>query len=125
VRRVGGGGGVLNFVNQCMCQFEYSDVEWFCGMDPLVAVPHTIMRMGADSFTDRTGGCTCRDPHNSVWWDVTVCGKVTQVILHGMGDNIPRWDNIPRVVSSQSSGVGQVVWYVFTCLLLRSTYLVS
>ena len=23
-------------------------------------------------------------------------GKVTLVIIHGMGDNIPRWDNIPR-----------------------------
>ena len=28
----------------------------FCGMDPLVAVPHTSMCMGADSFTERTGG---------------------------------------------------------------------
>ena len=26
-----------------------------CGMDPLVAVPHTSMCMGVDSFTERTG----------------------------------------------------------------------
>jgi hypothetical protein len=25
-----------------------------CGMDPLVAVPHTSMCMGVDSFTERT-----------------------------------------------------------------------
>ena len=24
-------------------------------------------------------------PYISLWWDVTVCGKVTLVILHGMG----------------------------------------
>ena len=31
-----------------------------CRMDPLVAVPHTTMRMGVDSFTKRTGvRCTC------------------------------------------------------------------
>ena len=28
--------------------------------------------------------------------DVTMCGKVTTVILHGMEDSIPRRDNIPR-----------------------------
>ena len=27
-----------------------------CGADPLVAVPHTSMCMGVDSFTERTGG---------------------------------------------------------------------
>jgi hypothetical protein len=27
-----------------------------------------------------------------------VCGKFTPVILHGIGDNIPRWDDFPRVV---------------------------
>ena len=27
----------------------------------------------------------------------SVCGKVTLVILHGIGDNIPRWDHIPRL----------------------------
>ena len=25
-----------------------------------------------------------------------MCGKVTPVILHGIGDTIPRWDSIPR-----------------------------
>ena len=29
-----------------------------CGADPLVAVPHTSMCMGVDSFTERTGGPT-------------------------------------------------------------------
>ena len=28
----------------------------FCGADPLVAVPHTSVCMGVDSFTERTGG---------------------------------------------------------------------
>ena len=32
-----------------------------------------------------------------------MCGKVILVILHGMGDNIPRWDNVPRKLRT---GVG-------------------
>ena len=29
-------------------------------------------------------------------------GKVTLVILHGMGDNIPRWDDIPQNPTPQT-----------------------
>ena len=55
-----------------------------CGADPLVAVPHTSMCMGVDSFTERTGG-----PH-VMWAYISLhdlC-KVTQVIL---------WGSIPRL----------------------------
>ena len=31
-------------------------IKGVCGADPLVAVPHTSMCMGVDSFTERTGG---------------------------------------------------------------------
>ena len=53
-----------------------------CGMDPLVAVPHTTMCIEVDSFTEEN-----RSPLHVraliSLLDVTVC-KVTPVILHGV-----------------------------------------
>ena len=35
---------------------DLHEIYILCGADPLVAVPHTSMCMGVDSFTERTGG---------------------------------------------------------------------
>ena len=43
-------------------------VQGFCGADPLVAVPHTSMCMGVDSFTERTGGPHVMWAYISLQW---------------------------------------------------------
>ena len=52
-------------------------------------------------------GRTCRLA--SPYWDVTACGKVTPVILHGVGGNIPRWDDIQREMW-EGKGMVAVIW---------------
>jgi len=54
-----------------------------CGMAPLVAVPHTTMCVGVDSFTEGIRGSA-----HEVLISPYVCGEATPVILHGIGAKV-------------------------------------
>jgi len=51
--------------------------------------------------------------------DVPVCGKVTPVILHGIGDNVPRAVSYERGTPVQAPCHREPVWLAFNSALLK------
>ena len=97
-------GDVHHFVGARGCHFlilsrrrRHPAEGPFCRRAPLVLVPHSIMCMGVESFTEEDRSPQHVRAYILLIEDVTVCGKVTPVILHGI---------VPCVKSLRSSYTG-------------------